>query len=788
MDGLSAAASVAGIAAVGVQLSKSLYDVITTINDGKEEIRDIADNVSLLAYVLEQLQDVLSREKLHFRPALEENANIIVSRCDSIFKDIKKHTRGSKGDTPSKLVWYFKRSRVKPLRASLESLKSTLNILLHIIQLAKTTQEALDSPAKDRKERMIFSERRSLVYHVIDNRLSVAKLKILEQEVLQEKPELDLDGLPYIYDGSSPLPDIFHHKKPESERAFDIDEQAEYVFATTSRSHGGNRRSRSRQRLDRPSNVRSHSQGTQNGLENLTVNGDHGGRNFVLQNRDARSASPHGRKSESKSRSQGPNFVARSLPHPLTSTLIMSVIPHEKADKAVESRKPNSESEGLKMKAETTIDFLLEDWTNVGPRKLSATNAQATGNALAPPLAEPQPKSAESRNQSKEKKSISDKSSVPSFSEDTESVQVVEASSTGLPEELADDSEGIPEVRGFNMDDSSSALGVLGKASQFAQKGHEDRPSGRQRVIVEEQRQRPNARGRTTQRERRPPARIDRAPPPPPSEPPKPQYSYEPLATYNSYGYPGYPVQAQYAHPPYFATAPTNRLPPPPAPAQPSVPASIPHPSLAPVAQAASISTPPPTPSSPPNPVVNLTIDKSHLDSEERSDFKSADKRFDTVEKILGILERPLLDRGAMEAKHRQLEEELRLKTAIEQINQKAVAAEKAEENSKPITLQDCLGRRFVFPLEMCRSWWVSVHTSQLYYDHKPNSSSGNGKPSSPSLHSRRRYRLQSLQKRIRPRLFQRRNHPPRNLGATDQAWLGRRDASMAEFRLRGSE
>ena len=55
MDGVSAVASVASVAAVGVQLSKTIYGIITTFSAGKEEIEDVARYVSLLLTVLENL-------------------------------------------------------------------------------------------------------------------------------------------------------------------------------------------------------------------------------------------------------------------------------------------------------------------------------------------------------------------------------------------------------------------------------------------------------------------------------------------------------------------------------------------------------------------------------------------------------------------------------------------------------------------------------------------------------------------------------------------------------------
>lgn len=150
MDGISAAGSVAGIAAAGIQLSKFLYDLYSTIKTSSQEIQDVANNVSLLAMVLEELDEVLYQDQVHFRPQLQEAAQTIAVRCADIFEEIRKQT----GINPSqkgrkfseKAAWYFKRERVKPLRVSLESLKSTLNILLHVIQLAKTTNNVEEYP------------------------------------------------------------------------------------------------------------------------------------------------------------------------------------------------------------------------------------------------------------------------------------------------------------------------------------------------------------------------------------------------------------------------------------------------------------------------------------------------------------------------------------------------------------------------------------------------------------------------------------------------------------------
>lgn len=147
MDGLSA---VAGVATAGVQLSKFLYDLYSTVKASRQEIQDVANNVSLLAMVLEELDSVLCDDESKFKSELREAAQTIALRCASIFKDIRNHTGADPGLKEKKfykmVAWYFKRERVKPLRSSLESLKSTLTILLHVVQLAKSTKGVEEYP------------------------------------------------------------------------------------------------------------------------------------------------------------------------------------------------------------------------------------------------------------------------------------------------------------------------------------------------------------------------------------------------------------------------------------------------------------------------------------------------------------------------------------------------------------------------------------------------------------------------------------------------------------------
>ncbi len=146
MDPLSVAASVAGVAATGVQLSQTIYDLISTFYEAEKEMSSIANDLSLLAMVLNELEGVLQRDSRVYQRRMLKVVNDILRNCEGVFQSISNYvnpqnTRSSK-QFQRKVCWYFQRHRVRPLQAGLESMKSTLNVLLHVVHLARVTEAA----------------------------------------------------------------------------------------------------------------------------------------------------------------------------------------------------------------------------------------------------------------------------------------------------------------------------------------------------------------------------------------------------------------------------------------------------------------------------------------------------------------------------------------------------------------------------------------------------------------------------------------------------------------------
>lgn len=146
MDPLSVAASVAGVAAMGFQLSQTIYDLVSTFYEAVKEMSSIANDLSLLAMALNELEVVLQRDSRVYQRRMLRVVSDILNNCEGVFQSISKYISVNPQDTRSSkqfqkaVYWFFQRHRVRPLQARLESMKSTLNVLLHVVHLARLTE------------------------------------------------------------------------------------------------------------------------------------------------------------------------------------------------------------------------------------------------------------------------------------------------------------------------------------------------------------------------------------------------------------------------------------------------------------------------------------------------------------------------------------------------------------------------------------------------------------------------------------------------------------------------
>lgn len=142
MDPLSTASAVLAVVTAGVKLSTSLYDIVDSLSGAGEEITGVASDLSFFVVVVDELGKIFELPEKPYTDILESKVKEILHECREVFKGIQRMiNRVDKGDKPvpiafrQKVQWVFRESRVKAVKARLESLKSTLGLMLQTLRL-----------------------------------------------------------------------------------------------------------------------------------------------------------------------------------------------------------------------------------------------------------------------------------------------------------------------------------------------------------------------------------------------------------------------------------------------------------------------------------------------------------------------------------------------------------------------------------------------------------------------------------------------------------------------------
>ncbi|CAN9433139.1 unnamed protein product [Alternaria alternata] len=142
------AASIIQIAGAGAKLSVTLYNFTSSAARADQDIRDIADDVELTSNALESVGKVFESEdtKSIISKKAVQDAHKIIKKCQGVFDELsemveKRRKTGKDGKKTlsmmGKLAWPMKEQRVELHRKRLESLKNSLVLLLHVLQLAQ---------------------------------------------------------------------------------------------------------------------------------------------------------------------------------------------------------------------------------------------------------------------------------------------------------------------------------------------------------------------------------------------------------------------------------------------------------------------------------------------------------------------------------------------------------------------------------------------------------------------------------------------------------------------------
>lgn len=152
------AASVLQIGGAGAKLSIELYSFISTAARANSDVRHIAVDVEVTSNVLGNVGKVLEGDhakKLVNQDAIQ-HAKDLIKQCNEVFNELsevveKARKTGKDGKARigfrAKMTWPMKGQRVELLRRRLETLKTSLLVLFHVLQLAQDKARGYYQPS-----------------------------------------------------------------------------------------------------------------------------------------------------------------------------------------------------------------------------------------------------------------------------------------------------------------------------------------------------------------------------------------------------------------------------------------------------------------------------------------------------------------------------------------------------------------------------------------------------------------------------------------------------------------
>lgn len=135
-------ASILGIAGAGAKLSIGLYEVASAIGDTGREVRAIAKELTGFSSVLRHFASVI-RSNPNPPDQARRLAEDLIASCDNtldeskalldVLKPLIERCGRKRKQVGLRIRWLFQKSKFVMHQGSLESLKSTLNLLVTVL-------------------------------------------------------------------------------------------------------------------------------------------------------------------------------------------------------------------------------------------------------------------------------------------------------------------------------------------------------------------------------------------------------------------------------------------------------------------------------------------------------------------------------------------------------------------------------------------------------------------------------------------------------------------------------
>jgi len=130
-------ASVIQVAGAGLTLSKKLYQYADSVSSADKRIRDIAQDVKLTSFVINELGRIFKQDEtaaLISKNAVN-TAEETVRECSNVFTEMEAALKKSKKKTLGlgRLMLPFREPKLELLRTNIDRLKSTLQLLMQVL-------------------------------------------------------------------------------------------------------------------------------------------------------------------------------------------------------------------------------------------------------------------------------------------------------------------------------------------------------------------------------------------------------------------------------------------------------------------------------------------------------------------------------------------------------------------------------------------------------------------------------------------------------------------------------
>ncbi len=184
MEVVGVIASIVGITSFALELTQTLYEFGDTVSSARADTSYIARNISNYKDVLDLLHDRLERDGALYSTKALTLADKLGEDSRTLFETIRDMIPGSRSIDGFKwhhgAKWAFKKSKINLYIGEIEHLKSTLNLLIAIIQLGR--HDYIDGDPDSR-----FATRAAVALYEQFN--TTERLSSLEEQAAEEESD-----------------------------------------------------------------------------------------------------------------------------------------------------------------------------------------------------------------------------------------------------------------------------------------------------------------------------------------------------------------------------------------------------------------------------------------------------------------------------------------------------------------------------------------------------------------------------------------------------------------------